>query len=200
MTTTTLTDDDLPRIKHELGDNYLSLNALPIIGIRNVWAVIRDSVVSSTTPATSSSTAVAAAGAVTLTVASVAGLSANARVQLDVDGSRETVTIRSVSGFTISVICRKAHSGTYPVEIESALTITRGCIADLIGLEQVTNLASFDSLGLIQVDEVQWSDRGQQHWVTMARNSLRAKLASSIGVADIYARYSSSGSNGMEVY
>ena len=180
---TTLSTDEMARIRAELGDNVLSDGAAPYIGIRSVWAVIREYVESSATAATSASTAVTAAGPTSITVASVTGLSVGVRIQIDVDNSRETVTIRDVTGLVLSVICRKTHSGTYPVEIESPLTLVRGFLADLSGLEQVTSLESFNSLGLRRVDEIEWSERGQSALVESERLRVRRSLASALGLS-----------------
>lgn len=195
----TLTADEMGRIKYELNDAVLSYNALPWIGIRVVWDVIQTSVESSSTPATSSSTAITAAGPVTITVASATGLSVGTRVQLDCDGQRETCSVRNVAGSVLSLVARKLHSGTYPVEIESPLTIVRGCVADLSALEQVNSLASFESLGLRRVDEIEWDEKGSGYWVDWARNNLRRALARALGVEYIFDAARARGAN-LEVY
>jgi hypothetical protein len=178
----TLTDDEMARLRVELGAHVLANDATPLVGILSIWAVIRDNVVSSTVTPTTSATAVSAAGPVTLTLASATGYVAGQSVQLDVDAERETVTIRSVVGSTISVICRKAHSGTYPVEVESPLTIVRGLLADLRRLEQGDMLAAFDALGLKRVDEIEFQDGDRTAFFARAQTRLRSKLASACGV------------------
>jgi hypothetical protein len=195
---TTLSSDEMARIKLELGDTVLAVGAQPWIGIRSVWDVIQTYVESSSIAPTSSSTTVSAAGPTTITVASATGLTAGMRVQLDCDGQRETCTIRNVAGSVLSLVARKTHSGTYPVEVESALTLVRGVLSDLISLEQVTSLASFDSLGLRRVDEVEWSERGQSYWIEYGRGILRRRLATACGVGWIYT--ASRGSSALEVY
>ena len=194
----TLTSDEMARIKLELGDTVLDVGAEPWIGIRSVWDVIQTNVVSSSTAATSSSTAIASAGPTTIIVSSASGLSAGTRVQLDVDGQRETVTIRNVSSTTLSIVARKTHSGTYPVEIESALTLVRGLLSDLTALEQVNTLSSFDALGLRRVDEVEWSERGAGYWIEWGKAQLRRRLATACGVGWIYS--ASRGTTALEVY
>ena len=195
---TTLSSDEMARIKLELGDTVLAVGAQPWIGIRSVWDVIQTYVESSSIAPTSSSTTVSAAGPTTITVASATGLTAGMRVQLDCDGQRETCTIRNVAGSVLSLVARKVHSGTYPVEVESALTLVRGVLSDLISLEQVTSLASFDSLGLRRVDEVEWSERGQSYWIEYGRGILRRRLATACGVGWIYTAFR--GSSALEVY
>jgi len=195
---TTLTTDEMARIKLELGDTVLAVGAQPWIGIRSVWDVIAQYVEGSSVAPTSSSTAVTAAGPTTITVASVTGLNAGMRVQIDCDGQRETCTIRNISGSVISLVTRKIHSGTYPVEVESALTLVRGILSDLISLEQVNTISSFDSLGLRRVDEIEWDERGAGYWIEWGKGLLRRKLASACGVGWIYT--ASRGSSSLEVY
>lgn len=198
MTAPTLTLIEMQRIKYELGDTVLNVGAQPWIGIRSVWNVIKDNVLGSDTAPTYSSTAINSAGAVTITVASAVDLVAGTRVQIDVDGQRETCTVRNVAGSVLSLIARKTHSGTYPVEIESSLTIVRGIISDLTALEQVNTLASFDALGLRRVDEVEWAEKGAAYYVEFGKGLLRRKLASACGVGWIY--NASRGSGALEVY
>lgn len=178
----TLTDDEMARLRAELGAHVLANSATPLVGVLSIWAVIRDNVVSSSVSPTTSATTVSAAGPAVLTLASATGYVAGQSVQLDCDSERETVTIRNVSGSTISVICRKAHSGTYPVEVESPLTIVRGLLSDLRRLEQGDVLGAFDALGIKQVDEVVFADGGQLRFIDRARAMLRDKLASACGV------------------
>jgi hypothetical protein len=195
-----LSDDELSRIKRELGDNVLDVGAEPYVGHRSIYAVIQDYVSASSVAATSSSTTVSAAGATTITVASAAGLSAGTRVQIDVDQSRETVTVRNVSGLTLSVICRKTHSGTYPVEVESALTIVRGLLADLTEIEQGRLPDTWATAGIKRVDEVEFADGlGQSKALGLARAALRQELASAVGLGEWYAARRSAGSS-FEVY
>lgn len=193
----TLTTEEMARIKAECFDNVLSVGAEPYLSVRALYDVIKANVESSSTAATSSSTTVSAAGPTTLTLASVSGLAAGYKVQIDSDAQRETVSVRAVSGLTISVICRKTHSGTYPVELESALTLVRGVLSDLSALEQVTTLDAFNSLGLKRVDEVEWSDGGASFYVERARKRLRMRLASLCGLSGILRSASSSA---IEVY
>ena len=181
----TLTTDEMARIKAECFDNVLGVGAEPWIATRSIYDVILANVTSSTTAATSSTTTVSTAGPTTLTVASATGLVAGYKVQIDVDGQRETCTLRNVSGLTISVICRRTHSGTYPVEIESPLTLVRGVLSDLAAIGQVNSIDAWNALGLKRVDEVEWNDRGQFALVESARRTRRARLASLCGLSGI---------------
>ena len=202
--TTTLTDDEMARVKGEILDVLLTYGAIPYFRVRPIYDLIRDTVVSSSVDATTSATAVTAAGPVTLTLASATGYTAGQRVVLDADASREVVTIRSVSGSTISVICQKTHGGTYPVEVESALTIVRGLLCDLIACEEYERQAPA-SAGLKQVDEVQWfggsGERSLSATLADRRASLRADLATALGLGEIYrVGLSRRSGGGVEVY
>jgi hypothetical protein len=175
------------------------VGAEPYVGHRSIYAVIQDYVSASSVAATTSSTTVSAAGATTITVASAAGLSAGTRVQLDVDQSRETVTVRNVSGTTLSVICRKTHSGTYPVEVESALTIVRGLLADLTEIEQGRLPDTWATAGIKRVDEVEFRDGADpSRALDSARERLRLELARAVGLGEWYAARRGCGS--YEVY
>lgn len=182
----TLTDDELARIKAEVLDNVLDQLATPWFDVRAIYEVLRDNVLSSSVAPTSSTTTVSAAGPTTLTLASVTGLTVGQKVQIDCDAQRETVTIRAISGLTISVICRKTHSGTYPVEVESPLTLVRGVLSDLAMLETGAALDSLDALGVKRVDEVEFRD---DETITLAieraRYQLRSRLASLCGLGFI---------------
>lgn len=201
----TLTTDEMARVRAELFDNVLGVGAVPWIDVRSIYDVIRDNVSSSSTAATTSSTTVSTAGATTLTLASVTGLASGTRVVLDVDASREVVTVRAVSGSTVSVICAKTHSGTYPVEIESALTIVRGLLADLETLDQQERLM-VPQAGVKIVDEIEFfgaTEGGVQQSLTARRNALRQRLASATGLTGILrdlAARARGGVSSMEVY
>jgi hypothetical protein len=150
----TLSEDEIGRIKAEVLDNVLDIGAIPYVSIRAIYDIIRQHVVSSTIAPTTSSTAVTAPGAALLVLASLTGLASSSRVVLDVDGAREVVTVRALTGGGISVVCRRLHSGTYPVEVESPLTIVRGLLSDLASLDDQEQDATA-SAGLRAVDEVQ---------------------------------------------
>jgi hypothetical protein len=205
---TTLTDDELARIKAEVFDNLLGLGAIPYFDVRTLYPVIRDNVVSSDVAATTSSTAVSVVGATTITLADATGYAAGQRIVLDVDDARETVTIRALTGAVASVICRYTHAGTYPVQVESPLTLVRGYISDLITLEQIER-GAFDTAGVKRVDEIEFfgmQEGGSKIAVVNAtRDRLRAKLASALNLTKIMAEMrgrfdAAQGSSAFEAY
>lgn len=197
-----LSDAELHRLRTELGDNLLEVAASPYLGLRSVWTVIQANL-EAPTISTTSTTSVTAAGATTLTLASITGFAAKQRAVLDCDEQREVVTVRAVSGSTISVLCRKLHSGTYPVEVETGETIVRGLLQDLeIARQRVLDAAA--SAGLKQVDEVQWfgaSDgRTQIDELVRHQRLLRGELARACGVSQFYRGSTSGSSSAIEVY
>lgn len=203
----TLTTDEMARIKAELFDNVLAIGAVPWIDVRAIYDIIQANVTSSSVSPTTSSTTVSTPGPVVLTLASVAELSSGNRLVLDVDAGREVVTVRAVSGNTVSVLCSKTHSGTYPVEVESPLTIVRGLIADLETVDQQERLV-IPQAGIAQVDEIKFFGRseggGPIQGLTHHRDLVRSRLAASTGLTGILrtlrARASSSGSSSYEAY
>lgn len=201
----TLTTDEMARIRAELFDNVLGVGAVPWIDVRSIYDVIRDNTSSSSIVPTTSTTAVTTPGPVLLTLASVTGLASGSRVVLDVDTAREVVTVRAVTVSQISVVTTKLHSGTYPVEVESALTIVRGILADLEAIDQQERLM-VPQAGVKRVDEIEFFTRaegGVDTALLSRRNALRARLASATGLTGILralAARAASGAQGFEVY
>jgi len=200
---TTITTQEMWRIKAELFDNVLDFGAVPWLSVRAIYDVIQANVSGSSVAPTTSSTAVTTPGATVLTLASVTGLAAASRVVLDVDTSREVVTVRAVSGLTVSVVCAKLHSGTFPVEVESGLTIVRGILADLEAIDQQQRLA-IPQAGVRRVDEIEFfgkSDGGSARAQLEAhRNQLRARLASATGLTGILRELAARASGGMSAF
>ena len=203
---TTISDAEMWRVKAELFDNVLDFGAVPWLSVRAIYDVIRANVSGSSVAPTTSSTAVTVPGATVLTLASVTGLAAASRVVLDVDASREVVTVRAVSGSTVSVVCSKLHGGTYPVEIESGLTIVRGILADLEAIDQQQRLA-IPQAGVRRVDEIEFfgkADGGSARAQLEAhRNQLRGRLAAATGLTGILrelAARASGGASAFEAY
>ena len=198
----TLTDDELDRIRREVLDTVLDAGMIPYVSIRAIYDLIRTNVSSSSTAATSSSTAVTAAGATTLTVASASGLAVGYKVVLDVDDQREVCTVKSLSGTTLGVNARKTHSGTYPVEIESALTLVRGVLWDLSRVQDELNTAR-DGAGIKRVDEVEFFEgvggSGPIEGLRAEQQRLRGELARMLGISEILRAGRSAGGT-LEVY
>lgn len=202
----TLTDDEIKRIGAELGIDVLAPLAFPYAGaFTSYMTIIRDYVQSSSVASVTCSTTVSAAGPTLLTPSSTTDFVALTKIVLDADAQRETVTLRAISGGQFSVVCRKAHSGTYPIEVESGLTLVRGLLADLALLEEIER-DGWPSLGLKRVDEVEWfgaSEGGDlSQRVRAARAAGHNRLAVMVGLTDVLAdrRAMQSGANTFEVW
>lgn len=202
-----LTDAELMRIRAELFDNVLNIGAVPMIDIHVVYTTVIQPNLSSSSVSTTSSTTVTTVGPNTLTLASVSGLTAGvSRIVIDVDESREVCTVRDIAGSTVSVICQRTHSGTYPVAEESGLTIVRGIIADLEALDQ-TQRNNINSAGVKRVDEIEFFSAAEGGSLLVQaenfRNVLRQRLANALGVTallrDLMAR-AGAGNGTVEVY
>jgi hypothetical protein len=200
---TTLSDDELARLRVELADHVLASGAEPYFKTRAVYDIVQDYLQSSATAATSCATAVVAPGAATLTLGSVAGLVVGTPLVLDVDDARERVTVRYITGSTVSVLCKKTHAGTYPVEVESPLTIVRGILADLAAIDDA--LSGARATGHIkQVDEVHFFGRSeggtQLQTLVGARAQRRLDLARACALPMVLAANSGAGGADVEVY
>lgn len=129
-----LLDAEIARIKSELGFNLLNIGAEPYIGITRYFEQVAIPNLNTASIATSSTTVTASdptsgPSPVSLTLSSATGFAMFARVVVDVDDVSEMTTVRSVSVNTISVSLSLAHSGTYPVCVESGETLVRYYLA-----------------------------------------------------------------------
>jgi len=199
----TLTQNELARIKREVLDNVLDVGAVPYFSILAIYEVIQQNVSSADTPPTTSSTAIATAGPVTIVVADATGLSAATMIQLDAGDARETCPIKYVSGTSVSINATKPHGGTYPIEIESPLTLVRGTLSDLAMVQQQINKAR-TKLGLKRVDEVEWFSAQEGGSSVMQlreeQSRLRMDLASMCGIAGWLRNAEMAGGGNVSVY
>lgn len=187
-----LSTGEIKRLRFELGYNVLEVGAEPYV---TYWAsldrVIALYLLGSTT---SSSTVVTAASpptqtVVSLTLASVTGISVYDHVIVDVDTFAERATVRSISGSTISVALRLAHTGTYPVMVELGEAIVRNLLDRIIRVADVMSTTGLSSAGIKKVDEIEFMDGGK--WAgtfPQAQSQLRFwrnELASALGVVNL---------------
>lgn len=196
----TLSTSAMVRIKAELHDTVATIAAGVYIDIRSIYDVIQGAVVGSDIPATSTATAVTVAGNASLVLASIAGIEVGTKLVLDVDAAREVVTVRSVTGSTVSVLCRQTHAGTYPVEIESGVTIVEGILAELdtVALQRRQQLSS---AGVKRVDEIEFfgGTDGVNASIDATAESLRKALGQALGLDNIR-RASHAGGCSFEAY
>lgn len=184
-----LTSGELDRIRAELGYNVLGVGAEPYIGVQAVFSQVIQPYLREGADTTSSTGVVAsAAGAfVTITVVSATGITLHERIAVDVDDYLEMATVRSVSGTSVGVILKKAHSGTYPVTVDGGLQQVRECLASIYRIHQLIH--ELEGTGsLKQVDEIQWHDvKGRTHLqvLTDQLNHWRDELAARLGIPRI---------------
>lgn len=152
-----LLDSEVAKIKWHLGYNGLTIASEPYI----LHAAVFDQVIQPYTQAgllTSSSTEVDAATSpeqVGLVLASATGLSVGDKIVVDVDSRMETATIQSISGSTVYVLLKNAHTGTYPVSEECGETIIRNILSKLDDIiARIQSAAS--SAGLKRAEDIEW--------------------------------------------
>lgn len=197
-----LTQSEVARIRAELGYNVLAVGAEPHVSI----VALFDSVIAPYTlggAATTSTTAVIAAGAptpTTLTLASANGFAPGAVAVVDVDTRQERATVTAVSGSNVTLQLSQAHAGTYPVVVESGESIIRDILSELRAVAlQIGELRA--RVGVKAVDEIEFYGGGRTLGsqgidpltATLAlREHWRDELASVLGVPRLNATNGSS--------
>jgi len=186
-----LTDSEIRRIKYELGANLLTFDgAAPYVGTAQIFEnVIQDNL--TTGAETTSATAVTAATSPTpstLVLTSATGFAAGVRVIIDVDSRRESATIGSLAGTSMTVLLTKAHSGTYSVAVESGETIVRECLHALTGIGEKLGLdasgIAISAAGIKKVDEIVFKDgisNTPRHELLKIQDYWRTRLGLAIG-------------------
>lgn len=199
-----LLTSEITRIKAELGYPLLSSSAEPFVGIVAIFEQVIQPYLLAGATTTSSTTVVAASSPtpVTLTLASVTGVTTGGRLVVDVDARQETATIQSLSGSTVVVMLQKAHTGTYPVTVEGGESIIRetlGAIADV----KRKLAANYGAGALKRVDEIEFYQAGTEetYFGILGKNLTfwRNELAGLLGVENAWARRSSATST-LSVY
>lgn len=199
-----LSDSEIYRIRKELGYNVLTVGAEPYIGIVAIFNRVIQTYMSGGA-STTSSTAVTAASTPTvvgLVLASITGFTTGDRVVVDVDSFRETPTIRSISGSTISVALSLAHTGTYPVVVEGGETMVRDLLRKIEAVNTQLDAAS-STAGLKRAEDIEWyqSQTGayggsaQLGALYSQRSQLRDELAMLLGVENLWRVRQSAGSS-----
>lgn len=186
-----LTDEELLRIRYELGFNLLSTSAVPYIGVTQIFDQVIQPYLFSGTNTTSITTITAATTATpaTLTLASATGFAALARVVVDVDDREEVVTVQAVSGSTITALFKLAHSGTYPVILEGAESIVRDILRQIRGVQrQIT--AAISTAGIKRVDVIEFYGATSATTQVKSLQGLlmhwRDQLSSALGVPNLW--------------
>ena len=144
------------RIREICVDNVINIGAVPFVAIQSIYVVINQYLQSGPTPPTFSSDTIAAPGPYNLLVGTTTGMTQGAKLMLDTDQQREECTIRFLPDAThVSIIARRAHSGTYPVQLTDGLVLARGLISDFAALD-INTQDSYLTAGIAKVDEVEF--------------------------------------------
>lgn len=199
-----LTTSELRRIKSELGYNVLASGAEPYIGVHAVFEQVVQTYMTAGA-STTSSTAVTAASAptpVTLTLASATGFAAFDRVVVDVDDRMEVATVSVVSGSTIVLLLSKAHSGTYPVQVEGGEGLVRQILHRIDLLQRPGGMIekAVTTAGVKKADEVEFFGTGTEgrsriNEVERKLATYRQELADALGVVNLRTTRSGASSN-----
>ncbi len=198
-----LLDSEIAQIKYHLGFNVLTIGSLPYIGHTSLFEQVIG-VYTDSGAATTSATAVTAADTatpVTLTLASGTGFEAGARVVVDVDDRQEVVTAQNVSGTSLTLLLRLAHSGTYPVLVEGGETIIRTILRQLHNVSTQIGDA-YVTAGLKRIDDIEFYGNGatvQAKELNSLRMHWRDELASALGVPNFW-RMKSGGGGASALY
>lgn len=199
-----LTDAEVARIKAELGYNLLDVGATAYIGVTQLFEQVIQVYLDAGTSTTSATSVTAASSPtpVNLTLTSATGFSSGARVVIDVDSRKETVTIQNLSGTSMTVQLRLAHSGTYPVALADS---GEGIVRELLGAISLVReqRAKSGGRGALKevVGDVGWYDTKKSAFDSSHHelDMLRDELAAHLGVANMWRVMARSGQT-MSVY
>ncbi len=202
-----LLTSEVARLKYELGFNLLAVGAEPYIGVAALFEQVIQPYLLGGAMTTSSTTVAAASTptAVSLALASAAGISVGDALIVDVDSLQERATIRSLSGVTAGVLLSKAHSGTYPVTVEGGESIIRAILQRLqalsgLGVEGGAMSGAIETAGIKKVDEIEFFGTGtwsgsQMSLLIRQREYWRDELANALGIERLNGSGASGGSD-----
>ena len=111
-----------------------------------------------TTGAETTATTVVVADTITaITPASMTGIAANTRLVIDVDTDQEIVVVKAVTSTTFTARFAKAHTGTYPVAVDSGVQRLRRLLALAeTAYAALTSEDTGSAAGVKKVDELEF--------------------------------------------
>lgn len=201
-----LLTSEVRRIKHELGYNVIGSGAEPYISIAAVFEQVIQVYLTSGATTTCSTVVAAATTAtpVTMTLTSATGFAAGDRVWIDVDDRQECATVQSIAAPAITVLLSKAHTGTYPVTVESGETIIRELLSKIRAVDTAQVDVGIAAGGIKKADEVEFFGKGEGGGAATAlaaqREYWRRELASALGVVYLREYRRGSAGSGCELY
>ncbi len=196
-----LLTSELTELRVALGYNALNLNAEPYVEYHAIFDRVVSEYLEAGATTTSATTVTAsttgAAIPVTLVLASATGFTAGDRIVVDVDTRQEEATTQSLSGTSLTVQLKGAHSGTYPVTVDGGETIIRRLLRRIRAVQEKmsapTTLNGAGAGGLKRVDEIEWHGlTSTAYWSTPLGNlsrdldRLRDELASALGCQNLF--------------
>lgn len=158
-----LSDSEIQSLRIALGYGAITTGAYPYTpdGFYEVfYGVVAPNL--QTAAMTTSVTAVAGIGIATIVVASATDIVARAKLIVDVGPDEETVTVRAVSGTSVSAVFAKTHTaGPYPVAIASGESMLRSLLtaADDARTKLVSTTA-IGVAGLKRAEDIEWYQEG----------------------------------------
>jgi hypothetical protein len=195
-----LLTSEIARLRFELGYNTMGVAAEPYVEYHGALDRVISLYLSGGAVTTSATTVTASStpAQVTLTLASATGFSQYDPVVVDVDSRQERATVQSVSGSTITLLLRFAHTGTYPVTVEGGESIIRDILKKLENVNERTSSASATA-GLKRAEDIEWygNSSGGVGAVLKDQFALRMywrdQLASALGVTNLWRMRASGG-------
>lgn len=215
-----LTNEEIVRIKYELGYNVTGIGAEPYITYVALFdRAVQPYLVDAATTSSTSVTAADGGALATLTLASnpssTSATQATAFVQgssivVDVGVAQETSIIQSISGLVITCNLSLAHSGTYPVRLQGAEQIVRDIFARLDRIKsELLNVAPLTAGLSALVGEVEFFSSGRNNLrggrskfedLIFQRTVARRDLAAALGVPYLAEMRNAGANSSFEVY
>jgi hypothetical protein len=152
-----LTDSEIQSLRYHLGYGNVGIASpyLPDTFLEIFRDVVAPNIEAGTV--TSSATATTAGDLATITLVDATDFAAYTRAVIDVGDDQETVVVKAVSGLTITARFANAHTGTYPVAIESGETRLRSLLGSADAAHaKLTATTAIDSAGLKRAEDIEW--------------------------------------------
>lgn len=182
-----LSDVEVQSLRFHLGYGNIAVGAYPYTP--DGFLELFESVVApnlETGNDTTSATSVTADTVTTITVGAITGITARAQLIVDTGTDEEIVSVKSVSGLTVTARFAKAHSGTYPISTLSGESRLRRLLADAdkvwatLQSADITGTAGLKQLGQ---GEIEWFPGGTVLTETQAHyRSIQQSISSLVRV------------------
>lgn len=158
-------DAEIEALRYHLGYGNIGVGAYPYTpdGFKELFEEVVGPAITEGAE-TTSGTAVAAAGIVTITPVAMVGIVPYARLVVDVGDDAETITVQSTTLTTFAARFTKAHTGTgWPIAVESGLTRLRALLYQAARAEsEIVGTSTSETAGLKSVGRgaIEWHPGG----------------------------------------